>query len=128
MPAQSNGGADFARCRRLTQAREFEQVIRRHQINLVAGPLRIRARTNTLAHARIGIVVPKKGTPTAVRRNRVKRIIREQFRLMAEHLPNLDIVIQVFSDIQDEHLKGQLVRLLGKLSTSSDRSVDQQGQ
>lgn len=128
MPAQSNGGADFARCRRLTQAREFEQVIRRHQINLVAGPLRIRARTNTLAYARIGIVVPKKGTPTAVRRNRVKRIIREQFRLMAEHLPNLDIVIQVFSDIQDEHLKGQLVRLLGKLSTSSDRSVDQQGQ
>ena len=128
MPAQSNGGADFARCRRLTQAREFEQVIRRHQINLVAGPLRIRARTNTLAYARIGIVVPKKGTPTAVRRNRVKRIIREQFRLVAEHLPNLDIVIQVFSDIQDEHLKGQLVRLLGKLSTSSDRSVDQQGQ
>ncbi len=96
--------ADFARRRRLTESRDFERVIRQHEINLSSGPLRIRARKNTLTHARLGIVVPKRGTALAVQRNRVKRIIREQFRHQADSLPNLDIVIQVFAEVDHEHL------------------------
>ena len=30
--------------------------------------------------ARLGLIVPKKGNPKAVRRNRIKRIVRDSFR------------------------------------------------
>ena len=95
---------DFSRCRRLTKPDEFSLVIRKYDLNLSAGALRIRVRTNKLCRARIGIVVPKKGTPLAVRRNRVKRVVREQFRAHAESLPNVDMVVQVFSELDDQKL------------------------
>jgi len=58
--------------------------------------------------ARLGLVVTKKGNPKAVRRNRLKRIIREQFRHQAATLPAVDLVVQVFGEIDD----AKLVRLL----------------
>ena len=105
----------FSRAQRLTNAKEFEQVFRRADINLSSGPLRIRARKNKLSTSRIGIVVPKRGNQLAVRRNRIKRIIREQFRLSGANLPDLDIVVQVFSAIEDRHLVRDLNKLFGQL-------------
>jgi ribonuclease P protein component len=66
--------------------------------------------------ARLGLVVTKKGTPKAHRRNRVKRIIRERFRLQAGELPAADIVVQVFSDLDDARLKQALDELFTTLS------------
>ena len=57
-----------------------------------------------MPHARLGLVVTKKGTPKAVRRNRIKRLIREQYRHNALSLPPVDMVIQVFADMQDTQL------------------------
>ena len=54
-----------------------------------------------MPNARLGLVVTKKGTAKANRRNRVKRIIRERFRLQAKDLPSVDIVVQVFGMIDD---------------------------
>jgi ribonuclease P protein component len=58
--------------------------------------------------ARLGLVVTKRGNPKAVRRNRLKRIIREQFRQRANSLPAVDIVVQVFGQIDDSQLAFQL--------------------
>lgn len=43
--------------------------------------------------ARLGISVSRKVSPQAVRRNRIKRIIRESFRHNFGHLRGLDIVL-----------------------------------
>jgi RNase P protein component len=53
---------------------------------------------------RLGLVVPKKGTPLAARRNRVKRIVREQFRRFHDDLPAVDVVVQVFAAVEDDRL------------------------
>ncbi len=53
---------------------------------------------------RLGIVVPKRGTRLAVRRNRIKRLIRESFRLHIEEIPPVDVVVQVFKSIEDDRL------------------------
>lgn len=51
------------------------------------------ARPNQLPYARLGTVVSKKNTRLAVQRNRLKRQLREQFRLHQRELAGLDIVI-----------------------------------
>lgn len=55
--------------------------------------LLILATPNQLSHPRVGLVIAKKNVRLAVQRNRVKRIIRESFRLQHSGLPNLDIVV-----------------------------------
>ena len=45
--------------------------------------------------SRIGFAVAKKQLKRAVDRNKVKRLIRESFRLHQNDLPNLDIVVMV---------------------------------
>ncbi len=57
-----------------------------------------------MRHARLGLVVPKKGTPKAYARNRTKRLIRERFRHRAHELPDVDLVVQVFGAMDEQHL------------------------
>ncbi len=90
-------------------------MLRGAEINLSPGPLRIRARKNRMRSARLGLVVSKKGNPKAVRRNRIKRVIREQFRRHARQLPAVDIVIQVFAPVDDEKLMSMLQRGFGDI-------------
>lgn len=54
---------------------------------------------NKRDYARLGIVVGKKNCPLAVRRNRIKRLIREQFRLNQQVIAGKDIVILLRSPI-----------------------------
>jgi ribonuclease P protein component, eubacterial len=48
---------------------------------------------NDLTHPRLGLAIPKKALKRAVWRNRVKRQIRESFRLHQHELPPIDIVV-----------------------------------
>ena len=50
-------------------------------------------RPNDLSHARIGLSISAKAVGNAVSRNRIKRVIRESFRLHQKQLPNIDIVV-----------------------------------
>ena len=52
----------------------------------------ILARVNRQAIARLGLSVSKGYCPRAVDRNRLKRIARESFRIVAKQLPNIDII------------------------------------
>lgn len=59
------------------------------------GPLRIFAVPNQLPHPRLGLSVGR-AVGTAVRRNRIKRLLRESFRLMQHDFPRgYDLVINV---------------------------------
>ncbi len=50
---------------------------------------------NHLVHPRLGLVVPKKILARAVDRNRVKRILREVFRLRQRTLGGMDMIVRV---------------------------------
>ena len=50
-------------------------------------------RFNQKEHARIGIIVPKRVVNKAVARNRIKRVVRDSFRLNQEKLVGWDIVV-----------------------------------
>jgi ribonuclease P protein component len=59
------------------------------------GPLTVYAVPNDLGHPRLGMSVSRK-VGTAVRRNRIRRLIRESFRLLQHDLPRgYDLVVVV---------------------------------
>ena len=69
--------------------------------------------------ARLGLVVGKKGNRTAVRRNRIKRLIRDTFRRKSIDLGGYDIVVQVFAEIEDDRLKKSLDRIFSDLAAGN---------
>ncbi len=70
----------FTRQSRLLKPAEFKAVFRQ-PFRSGDGLFRIMARANGLQRHRLGMAVSKKACPTAVGRNRIKRVIRENFRL-----------------------------------------------
>jgi ribonuclease P protein component len=57
------------------------------------------ARSNSFDHPRIGLVIAKKNLKFAHQRNRVKRVLREGFRLQQATFDPYDIVILTRRDI-----------------------------
>ncbi len=56
--------------------------------------LTILARTNEGNDgARLGLAIARKAVPTAVHRNRIKRLVRESFRAALAQLPSVDVVV-----------------------------------
>jgi ribonuclease P protein component len=50
---------------------------------------------NTLAYPRLALVVPKRLAPRAVARNRIRRLVREAFRLQQRRLGANDCVVRL---------------------------------
>lgn len=51
------------------------------------------AAANQLGHPRLGLAISRKHARRAVARNRIKRVVRESFRLHQQALGALDIVV-----------------------------------
>lgn len=82
----------FRPCHRLRSPAEFDRVYRqgkRAGDNLFA----VNALANGLGFARLGMSVSARTVGNAVRRNRVRRIIRESFRSWQASLPAVDLVV-----------------------------------
>lgn len=78
----------------LTHNTEYQAVYGARN-SVVKGPLRVSAIVNSKGIARIGLSVPGR-VGTNVKRNRIKRLIREAFRLNREKMPvGFDFVIGV---------------------------------
>jgi ribonuclease P protein component len=109
----------FARRYRLTKTDEFSSVFGfRRAIRGKVLMLHYQPRPEGKSEARLGLVVAKKLLKRAVDRNRVKRIVREQFRLRLAGLPALDMIVRLA--VKPAPLDGKLVAedflaLLGKL-------------
>jgi ribonuclease P protein component len=87
-------GSGFPRRMRLTHDREFRAVYEEGRRQWAA-PLLIVARPNGLGFNRLGLSVSRR-QGRAVTRNRMKRLIREAFRLAQHDLPQgYDLVVSV---------------------------------
>jgi ribonuclease P protein component len=70
---------------------------------------------NKLGYARLGMVVGKRQLKFAIARNRMRRIIRETFRLYGSDLPALDVVVRVHAHPAEGNEAAELAALLAKL-------------
>lgn len=78
----------------LTHDREYQRVYAA-RTSVMRAPLRVSAVANALPVSRLGLSVPKR-VGTNVKRNRIKRLIREAFRLNQRAIPaGLDLVVGV---------------------------------
>ena len=84
----------FPPSRRLRLPSEFSAVYNA-KVRESRGPLTVYALPNELGHPRLGMSVSRK-VGTAVRRNRIRRLIRESFRLLQHDFPQgYDLVVVV---------------------------------
>ncbi|MDF2179729.1 ribonuclease P protein component [Aliiglaciecola sp. CAU 1673] len=107
------GENHFSRELRLLTPAHFENVFQQ-AIPAVSPQLTILAKANQLNHPRLGITLSKKRLKRAHERNRVKRIVRESFRLKQHLLPSVDIVVVGKSGL-DQITNAELLSLLEKL-------------
>ncbi|WP_188691577.1 ribonuclease P protein component [Bowmanella pacifica] len=107
------GENQFSRELRLLTPTHFENVFQQ-ATPAVSPQLTALARLNGLSHPRLGITLAKKRVKKAHDRNRLKRVIRESFRLNQHDLPCADIVLVGKSGL-DQLTNQQLYELLSRL-------------
>jgi ribonuclease P protein component len=118
----------FARCYRLTKTDEFSSVFGfRKAIRGKLLMLHYQPRSSEFNDARLGVVVAKKLLKKAVDRNRVKRIIREQFRCRRAFLPAHDLIVRLAAKpkpLDGKILAEEFIDLLQKLPKPRPRSQE----
>ncbi len=87
----------FPREMRLIRTRHFDAVFAA-RVRATAGPLVVWAAPNDELHCRLGLAISRRAGSAAVR-NRIRRLIRESFRLLQHDLPReprgYDVVVSV---------------------------------
>jgi ribonuclease P protein component len=78
--------------RRLRRKREFDAVYA-HGRRFGNGFFGVTAHVNGKGWPRLGLAVAVKTAGNAVERNRIRRVIRESFRLHQHEIPALDLVV-----------------------------------
>ncbi len=87
-----NRGQGFPRKLRLTRKSEFDRVFREGK-RTGSRHFTVLYRKNPYGYPRLGSVVSRKNCGNAVRRHRVKRVLREIFRKNKEWFDSLDVVV-----------------------------------
>ncbi len=115
-------GARFRPHERLKDARQFQQVFRRKR-SAGDAHLVVYGLENQRDYSRLGLSISKRKVGSAVRRNRVKRLIREAFRRSKMDLPRgLDlIVIARGPELGYDQVRESLVKLARAVQRRLDR-------
>lgn len=109
----------FGRDKRLLTSRHFSAVFDSPTGKAPGRSVLLLARDNGLDHPRLGLVIGKKSVKLAVERNRLKRIMRDSFRLHQEMLGGLDIVVVArkgLGDLDNPELHQQFAKLWKRLA------------
>jgi ribonuclease P protein component len=102
MSGASSGRQQFARQQRLRKASDFEAVYAQRR-RVSDACFAINVAPNELGFARLGLSIGAKAVGNAVARNRVKRAVRESFRLAATALTGLDLVVGARNGAKTAH-------------------------
>ena len=70
----------FPKKARLLQTSDFDVVFKQNNFRVSTSGFLILARKNDFTYSRLGMIINKRTTPTSVKRNLIKRIVREAFR------------------------------------------------
>lgn len=89
MPPAAHGLAQKLRLRSGRELREITRTCRPDRDTLFS----VHVRPNSLGHARMGMTVSRRVSTKAVVRNRIKRCVRENFRVTQGILAGLDLVV-----------------------------------
>ncbi|MBA6102649.1 ribonuclease P protein component [Pseudomonas monteilii] len=112
---------DFSREKRLLTPRHFKAVFDSPTGKVPGKNLLILARENGLDHPRLGLVIGKKSVKLAVQRNRLKRLMRDSFRLNQQMLAGLNIVIVArkgLGEVENPELHQHFGKLWKRLARS----------
>lgn len=110
---------DFSRQKRLLEAAQFKRVFDSPDKKLSTSYVLLLTCKNDLDHPRLGLVIGKKSVKLAVQRNRLKRQIREVFRLNQHQMANYDVVVVArrgFAEVENNELQQQFIKFWKKLS------------
>lgn len=102
----------FQPTQRLRRKSEFDYVYRKARRH-ADGCFVIATRSSGGAHPRLGLSIAARTVGNSVRRNRIKRLIRESFRQHQHELPALDIVVNARSGAREAD-NAAIVRSLEK--------------
>jgi ribonuclease P protein component len=106
----------FSKAMRIRSKLEFDAVFERRQ-RAFAGPLAVYIAPNGLTHTRLGISMSRR-VGNAVQRNRIKRMLREAFRLQQVELPaGWDLVV-----VPRAHAPLTLQQYMDALREAADRA------
>ena len=94
---------------------DYSNTLKESDFNYRQAAVSIKGKYNHLEYPRIGYSIPKRGTKLAFRRNRLKRLVKEAFRLNAHQLPKMDLIVLVQNESQDEVLSEALDAGFSKL-------------
>jgi ribonuclease P protein component len=111
----------FGREKRLLNPRQFKNVFDSPTGKVPGRHVLLLARGNDLDHPRLGLVIGKKSVRLAVERNRLKRQIRESFRLSQQELGGWDIVVVArkgLGELQNAELTSHFGKLWKRLARS----------
>lgn len=115
----------FRRDYRLTRKDQFDRVLSSRTIHLRCGCFRLYASPNDEKSARLGLIVGKRQLKRAVDRNRVKRVLRETFRINRSVLPGFDIVVQLADTPSTEPLMAQALMMWPRFVSATGTEHDQ---
>lgn len=120
----------FPKSNRLPNAAAFSPVFNQPDFRVSCPQLLVLARVAEQTQPRLGVVVGRKHVPRAVRRNRVKRLVRETFRNRKSGLAGLDIVVLArkgVDGLDNAALLVQLQALFNELSRKQAKALEARG-
>lgn len=86
-------GDTFPRDWRLLSPKDYSAVFNAVLYKVPHQNFLILAAPNQVGHARLGLIFAKKNLKRAHDRNRVKRLVRESFRVRKTELPGVDLIV-----------------------------------
>lgn len=122
--------AGFPKQSRLLSPQEFSPVFDKPDFRLSSRYLLLLARHSDEDNARLGIVVGKRHIRKAVMRNRIKRVLRESFRVMKNEFATIDLVFLArapLDKLSSSEIREQSDRLLNQLAEQSRESTRERG-
>ncbi len=108
----------FPKALRLKTKEQLQQAFQ-NTSKISARNFAIFSKPNKLYYPRLGIIITKRAVRSAVNRNRLKRIIRESFRLQQKNIAGKDIIFLAYKGLDKiarEELKECLTKKWQQLS------------
>jgi ribonuclease P protein component len=111
--------SSFSKTSRLLTAADFKAVFTKAQLKVSCRYFLMLAIKNNSSKPRLGLVIAKKNVPKAVHRNRIKRLMRESFRLNPGLVERLDLVVLARKDadkLDNSLIRAKLEKLITDIS------------